>query len=204
MENNQKYAIICLITLILTIPLFFGFYAEYLFISEFSLYTLFVFLGGLFVLLSIGELIDMFGFTKDSLEIIKKHDVIDALIEKRNRLTTFSLFLITMIMEELIFRNYLINLFIHTVKLHVVLGIFTSSLIFSLYHIHTWFTYKNLRISVIYIINSFLLGLFNGLMFLTLGFITCIIIHTSLAFLFYYNLYKRYFKKDKIKNSRNQ
>jgi len=204
LENNQKYAIICLITLILTIPLFFGFYAEYLFISEFSLYTLFFFLGGLFVLLSIGELIDMFGFTKDSLDIIKKHDVIDALIEKRNRLTTFSLFLITMIMEELIFRNYLINLFIHTVKLHVVLGIFTSSLIFSLYHIHTWFTYKNLRISVMYIINSFLLGLFNGLMFLTLGFITCIIIHTSLAFLFYYNLYKRYFKKDKIKNSRNQ
>ncbi len=203
MENRQKYYIICLNTLILTIPLFFGFYAEYLFIREFSLYTLFTFLGGLFVLLSIGELIDMFGFTKDSLEIIKKHDVIDVLIEKRNRLITFSLFLITMIMEELIFRNYLINLFIHTIKLNIVLGIFTSSFIFSLYHIHTWFTYKNLRISVIYLINSFLLGLFNGLMFLTLGLIACIIIHTSLAFLFYYNLYKRYFKNDKIKNSRD-
>ena len=198
LENNQKYTIICLITLILTIPLFFGFYAEYLFISEFSLYTLFVFLGGLFVLLSIGELIDTFGFTKDSLDIIKKHDVIDVLIEKRNRLPIFSLFLITMIMEELIFRNYLINLFIHTVKLHVILGIFISSLVFSLYHIHTWFNYKDLRISVIYLINSFLLGLFNGFIFLTLGLITCVIIHTSLAFLFYYNLYKRYFKKEKI------
>jgi len=198
LENNQKYAIICLITLILTIPLFFGFYTEYLFINEFNLYTLVIFLGGLLVLLSIGELIDMFGFTKDSLNIIKKHDVIDVLIEKRNRLPTFSLFLITMIMEELIFRNYLINLFIHTIKFHVILGIFISSLIFSIYHIHTWFNYKDLRISGIYIINSFLLGLFNGYIFLTLGLITCIIIHTSLAFLFYYNLYKRYFKKEKI------
>jgi membrane protease YdiL (CAAX protease family) len=198
LESIQKYTTICLITLILTIPLFFGFYAEYLFISEFSLYTLFIFLGGLLVLLSIGELIDMFGFTKDSLDIIKKHDVIDVLIEKRNRLPIFSLFLITMIMEELIFRNYLINLFIRTVKLQTILGIFISSLTFSLYHIHTWFYYKDLRISVIYLINSFLLGLFNGYIFLTLGLITCIIIHTSLAFLFYYNLYKRYFKKEKI------
>jgi len=140
----------------------------------------------------------MFGFTKDCLDIIKKHDVIDVLIEKRNRLPIFSLFLITMIMEELIFRNYLINLFIRTVKLQIILGIFISSLIFSLYHIHTWFVYKDLRISVIYLINSFLLGLFNGYIFLTLGLITCIIIHTSIAFLFYYNLYKRYFKKEKI------
>lgn len=194
MENNQKYTIICLITLILTIPLFFGFYIEYLFISEFSLYTLFIFLGGLFILLSIGELIEMFGFTEDSLDIIKKHDVIDVLIEKRNRLAIYSLFLITMIMEELIFRNYLINLFIRTLNLHVILVIFISSLVFSLYHIHVWFNYKDLRIFVIYLINSFLLGLFNSIMFLTLGLITCIIIHSSLSFLFYYNLYKRYFK----------
>ena len=198
LEDNQKYAIICLISLILTIPLFFDFYTEYLFISEFSLYTLFFFLGGIFILLSIGELIDMFGFTKDSLDIIKKHDVIDVLIEKRNRIAIFSLFLITMIMEELIFRNYLINLFIHTLKLQVILGIFLSSITFSLYHIHIWFNYKDLRIFVIYLINSFLLGLFNSIMFLTLGLITCIIIHTSLAFLFYFNLYKRYFKKEKI------
>ncbi len=202
LENNQKYAIICLITLILTIPLFFDFYVEYLFISEFSLYTLFIFLGGLFVLLSIGELIDVFGFTKENLDIIKKHDIIDALIEKRSRLAIIFLFLITMIMEELIFRNYLINFFIRTLKLHVILGIFISSLAFSFYHIHIWFNYKDLRIFVIYFINSFLLGLFNGIMFLTLGLITCIIIHTSLAFLFYYNLYKRYFKEEKIQSSR--
>ena len=202
LENNQKYAIICLITLILTIPLFFDFYVEYLFISEFSLYTLFIFLGGLFVLLLIGELTDIFGFTKDNLDIIKKHDVINVLIEKNNRLTIISLFLITMIMEELIFRNYLINLVINTLKLHVILGIFISSTVFSLYHIHTWFVYKDLRIFVIYLINSFLLGLFNSIMFLTLGLITCIIIHTSLAFLFYYNLYNRYFKEEKIISSR--
>ena len=198
LEHNQEYTIKCLITLILTIPLFFGFYADYLFISEFSLITLFIFLGGIFVLLSIGELIDIFGFTKDNLEIIKKHDVIYVLVEKQKRIVILSLFLITMMMEELIFRNYLIILLIRTLNLHEFLGIFISSLVFSLYHVHIWFKFRDLRIFVIYLSYSFFLGLFNGLMLLTLGLITCIIIHTCLSFLFYYNLYNRYFKREKI------
>ncbi|MHA1930963.1 MAG: CPBP family intramembrane glutamic endopeptidase [Promethearchaeota archaeon] len=194
MEKKRKYIIIIIVFLILTIPMFFGVYVETIFLEVSNLYVIIVLFGGFIVLLSLGELTDKHGFNIESLEAIKDHDVIQSLTDKKNRLSILILFIITMIMEELIFRYYLINLLFHTLDLSVVLVLIVSSLFFSLYHIHTWFTYKNIRILGIFLSNSFLLGLFLGYIFLNLGFLYCIVIHSIIAFLFYFNLVNRYFK----------
>ncbi len=194
MEKKTKYTIIVIVFLILTIPIVFGVYVETIFLHVSNLYAILVLFGGLFVLLSVGELIDIYGFNIKSLEAIKMHDVIKSLTEKENRFSTLLLFIITMIMEELIFRYYLISILFHSLHLSIVLVLIISSLIFSLYHIHTWFAFKNIRILGIFLSTSFLLGLLLGYVFITLGFFYCIIIHSIIAFLFYFNLVNRYFK----------
>jgi len=194
LEKKRKHIIIIVVFLLLTIPIFFGIYVDTIFLQVSNLYVIIISFGGLIVLLSVGELTDRYGFNVESLEAIKDHEVIQALTEKKSRLKILILFIITMIMEELIFRYYLISLLFHTLDLNIVMALIISSLFFSLYHIHTWFSYKNLKILVIFLSNSFLLGLFLGYVFLTLGFFYCIIIHSILAFIFYFNLVNRYFK----------
>ncbi|MHA2281942.1 MAG: CPBP family intramembrane glutamic endopeptidase [Promethearchaeota archaeon] len=194
MEKKIKNITIVVVFLLLTIPIFFGTYVETIFLQVSNLFAIIVLFGGLFVLISLGELIDVYGFDIKSLEAIKKHNVIQALIEKEKILSTLMLFIITMIMEELIFRYYLTNILFHSLDLNIVLALIISSLFFSLYHIHTWFTYKNMRIVGIFLGNSFLLGLLLGYIFLNLGLFYSIIIHSIIAFLFYFNLVNRYFK----------
>lgn len=195
LEKNKKYIIISIVSLLLILPMFFGLYIENLFTQIINIYTLLVLFGGLVVLLTLGELMDIFVLDTKSLELIKEHDVIQALITKKKRLVLFSLFLITMIMEELIFRYYFLSLLFHSLTLDLILVLSISSLVFSLYHIHIWFTYKNLRIFGIFFINSFLLGFLLGFIFLTLGFFFCVLVHSLVALLFYLNLFNRYFKK---------
>jgi membrane protease YdiL (CAAX protease family) len=194
LEKKRKYILIVVVFLVLTIPIFFGIYVETIFLQVSNLYAFFVLFGGLVIFLSLGEVIDIYGFNIESLEAIKKHDVIQSLTEKKNRLNTVVIFIITMIMEELIFRYYLINILFHSLNLSSILALILSSLFFSFYHIHTWFSFKNVRVLIIFLSNSFLLGLFLGFIFLTLGFFYCIVIHSIIAFLFYFNLVNRYFK----------
>ncbi|MHA2035961.1 MAG: CPBP family glutamic-type intramembrane protease [Promethearchaeota archaeon] len=194
MEINRKYLIICVVSLFLILPVFFGLYVENLFLQVSNLYTLLVLFGGLIVLVSLGELMDIFGFNKESLELIKDHDIIKSLISKKNRLGILVLFLMTMIMEELIFRYYLISVLYDTLNLNIFIVLLISSVLFTLYHIHIWFKFRNIRILGTFLCNSFLLGFFLGFIFLTLGFFACVIIHSLLAFLFYLNLFNRNFK----------
>ena len=198
MQDKQKYLKISIITLILILPIFFGVYVENLFVKVFNLYAFLTLMGGLVIVLSIGEITDNYGFTSESLKIMKEHDVLHTLINKENRLMILFLFILTMVMEELVFRFYLIGFLTQTLGLSIIIVLFISSISFSLYHIHTWFTYKDLRILVIYLSNSFLLGLFLGFIFITLGIVLCIIFHSLLGFLFYFNLYRRYFKGEPV------
>jgi len=200
LEKNRKYIIISVISLLLILPMFFGLYVENIIPQAINLYTFLIIFGGLIVLFTLGELIDIFGFNTESLELIKEHDVIQALITKKKRLVILSLFLLTMIMEELIFRYYLLSFLFHSLNLDFILVLIISSLFFSLYHFHTWFTFKNLRILGIFLIISFLLGLFLGFIFITLGFFICVIIHSLFALLFYFNLFNRYFKTKENQN----
>ncbi|MFW9818580.1 MAG: type II CAAX prenyl endopeptidase Rce1 family protein [Candidatus Thorarchaeota archaeon] len=172
----------------------FGVYKQYIFLCVWdSLFILLVVMG--FVLLiTLGKLIEIFIFNNDNIELMRKHDVMNALINKENRIVIWLFFPLTMIMEELIFRYYLIGFLINSLNYEVISVILVSSVIFSLYHIHTWFSFRNLTILLINLGYPFLMGLYIGYIFINLGILPCILIHYILAFFLYFNLYKRYFK----------
>lgn len=190
----KKSTIICILTVILAIPIFFGVYTEFLIEVEVNLYIILIIILGLFLLLLIGWIINSFGFNKVDIELMRNHNVIQALINGNN-INLWFFFPITMIMEELLFRYYLLSFLALTLQIEITTSILTSSIGFSLYHIHTWFSFKNSKILLINLSYTFLLGLFNGYIFFTLGFIPCIIFHYLIALCLYYNLYRKNFKK---------
>lgn len=194
MQNIKKYLTITIIVIILIIPIMFGFYNEYLTYNVLIYYEILTIIVGFLILLLFGKLIELYAYDEKSIQMMKQHDVIDTLIENKNKSVLLIFFPLTMVMEELIFRYYVVGFLLIQLQLEVFWGIFISSVIFSLYHIHTWFSYKNIRISIIYIGYSFFMGLFLGYILLTVGIFPCILIHCSLAFMMYFSIYKKHFK----------
>lgn len=199
MINIKKYIIICIITIILTIPIFFRVFIEYFLIRGINLASILVLFLGISILLLIGILIEIYVYDSHLFELIKNHDVINVLISKNNRVLVLIFFSITMIMEELIFRYYSIGILHSLLNLNYYLTILISSIAFSLYHIHIWFSFKNLKLLLINLIYPFLMGLYLGFIFFSFGFISCVIAHYTIAFFMHYNLYRRYYK-NKTKN----
>lgn len=199
MRNIKKYIIICIITILLTIPIFFRVFIEYFLIRAIDLASILILLLGIPSLLLIGILIEMFVYDSHLFELIKNHDVINALINKKNRVFILIFFSITMIMEELIFRYYSIGILDSLLNLNYYLTILISSVAFSIYHIHIWFSFKSLKLLLINLIYPFLMGLYLGYIFLSYGYFSCFIAHFIIAFLMHYNLYRRY-KNNKFKN----
>jgi len=186
-----KYITITFVVTLLIIPLFFGIYIDFLFVSEFSLCVILFLLIGFLFLVGLGKLIEILMYNDKSKEMMKQHDVIKALLNGNDIIVLLVFFPLTMIMEEFIFRYYLVGILLHQLKLEIILAVLISSAIFSLYHLHIWFKFKNLKILVSYLISSFLLAIYNGYLLITLGIFACIIVHTSLVFILYYNLYKK-------------
>ncbi|MFW9899393.1 MAG: type II CAAX prenyl endopeptidase Rce1 family protein [Candidatus Thorarchaeota archaeon] len=199
MEKIRKYTLLTTLCVILIIPIFFGIYIEYLYVRNLNLFVILILLFSMLMLLLIGKLIGIYGYDNESIEKMRKHDVIEALINKTNKLRLWLFFPIIMVIEELIFRYYCIGFLINQIDLDVISAIVISSLIFSLFHIHLWFSYKNFRILLINLSYSFLLGLFNGYIFITLGLFPCIGIHYALAILLYYEIYRKNFKNKILK-----
>ena len=134
------------------------------------------------------------GFNEVSLLKMEKHEVIRALREKKI-ISLITFFPITILTEELIFRYYLIGFLLLQIQLGEIVSIFISSGVFSLYHLHVWFTFKNPRILIGYLAYSFLLGLLTAYLLLTLGLIFCFILHFSLVFLIYIRIHTIIIKK---------
>ena len=191
LELSKKYLTITFAVIILIVPLFFDIYTEYLFINDLSLFSLAYLLLGFVLLLVLGKVIEVFMYKGVSKENMKHHDVINALLNKDSKIILLVFFPLTMIMEEFIFRYYLIGYLINQLKLEILIVILISSIIFSLYHIHIWFRFKDFKIFVVYLIFSLFLGIYNGYILLSLGIFACIITHSILVFLLYYNLYKK-------------
>jgi len=195
LEKLRKYALILIVFIILIVPPFLGIYQKYFYIREFDVYVVLILIFGFIIFLTISKLIEVYAYNDESIGVIKKQDIINAFISKKNLIVIWIFFPIIMIIEELIFRFYIIAILINQVELEALVAVFISSLVFSLFHIHTWFSYRSIRILLVNLIFPFLLGLFNGYIFLTMGIIPCIIIHYIIVLDLYYNLYKRYFKK---------
>jgi len=196
LDKIRKYTLIVIIFIILIVPTFLGYYWEYFFIREFDVYVVLILIFGFIIFFIMGKLIEIYAYNDNRIEVLKKHDIINAFISKKNRIVIWIFFPIIMIIEELIFRFYTLIFLVNQIELKALVAVFISSLVFSLFHIHTWFSYRSLRILLVNLIFPFLLGLFNGYIFLTIGIIPCIIIHYIIVLNLYYNLYKRYFKND--------
>lgn len=194
MRKIRKYIVICSLFIILTIPIFFGVYIEYLIVHHINWVIILILTLGLFLLFFIGKFIEIFGYNKNNIKIMEEQDVINSFINKNNKLIIWFFFPMIIIIEELVFRYYAIGLLVHILKLELIIVLFISSLIFSLYHIHIWFRYKNLTILLVNLGYSFLMGLYIGYVFVKLGIIACILIHYILVLYLYYNIYRRYFK----------
>ena len=191
MKLGKKYLAIISTVILLLIPIFFGIYANFLTVSEISLEIMLLLLIGFVLLLALGKVMEMFLYGKKSKEKMKQHDVIRAFLNEEGKIVLLVFFPLTMIMEELIFRYYLIGFLLSPLNLEIISTIMISSLIFSLYHVHTWFRLKDLKILISYLIFSFILGIYNAYLLFTLGIFACIIVHFSLVFMMYYNLYKK-------------
>ena len=191
MELSKKNLTITFVVIILIVPLFFDIYTEFLFINDFSIFNLAYLLIGFVLLLVLGKVMEIFMYKGVSKEVMKNHDVINALLNKDGKIILLVFFPLTMMMEEFIFRYYLIGYLINQLKLEILIVILISSIIFSLYHIHIWFRFKDFKIFVVYLIFSLFLGIYNGYILLSLGIFACIITHSILVFLLYYNLYKK-------------
>ena len=191
MKFGIKYLAITVVVILLLIPTFFGIYINFLIVSELSLGVLLFLLIGFIFLLGIGKVMETLMYSERSKELMKQHDVIKALVNGNDIIVLLVFFPLTMVMEEFIFRYYLVGILLYQLKLGLILAILISSVIFSLYHLHIWFKFKNLKILISYLISSFLLAIYNAYLLITLGIFVCIITHTILVFVLYYNLYKK-------------
>ena len=191
LKFEKKYLTIAIVVILLTIPIFFGIYIDFLILSELSLGVMLFLLIGFLSLLGLGKVMELLMYRERSREFMKQHDVIKALLNGNEIKVLLVFFPLTMVMEELIFRYYLIGVLLYQLKLSLTLAILISSMIFSLYHFHIWFRFKDLKILISYLISSFLLGIYNAFILLSLGIFACIIVHTILVFILYYSLYKK-------------
>lgn len=182
--------------IVLIIPIFFGVFNQYLILGQINLIDIIYLVFGFTVLLLIGFLISINLYDNKSIELMKNHDVINSLITRNNRIVLILFFPLTMIMEELIFRYYLLGILLIELKLETLASVLISSLIFSLYHIHFWFRFKNLRIMITYIVYSFLLGLLTAYILITFNIFISVFAHYIIVFAIYFLLFKKKYKNE--------
>lgn len=175
------------ILMVLLIPLFFGFRVNYLIplTIHFTFWDILLVLFGSLILLILGYFIIIQAYDKKDLESMKSHEVVNGFLahEYTSFLITFS---VTMIMEELIFRFYILGLL--DLFLDFDIAILLGSVIFSLYHIHVWFAFRSYRILGSYLIFAFLLGLLTGFVYFKLGLMVCILIHFGIVLIIYWKM----------------
>jgi hypothetical protein len=190
-EFNIKHYLILISVIFCMIPPFFGTFIKLIVISQFNVFILSLIIIGLIILYLMGKAFEKYGYTPETLKLMSQHDLISALLNKNNKMVLFFFFPLTMVMEEFLFRFYSIGILYIVINLGTLESILVSSLIFSIYHLHFWFKFKNRRLTIIFIIFSFFLGLLNGFVLLTIGLPFCVLIHYLLAFILYLNISKK-------------
>jgi membrane protease YdiL (CAAX protease family) len=195
--NQIKYLSITLATCFLLIPIFFGFYKELLFGRGVNLLFVISTVFLVLALLCFAKIVEIYGYDEETVNLMQFHEVIYGLITKRNKAILWIFFPLTMVMEELIFRYYLIGFIVFQLRSEEIYAIIVSSIIFALYHVHFLLKFRNARIVIIFVGFSFLLGLLNGFILLNIGLFPCILVHYLIALLTYYSFYRRYFKNKK-------
>jgi len=176
-----------IIFLVLIIPLFFGYQIEYVILisGNFWIYFISIIIG--FISFLSGYLV-IIHFGKDSLDALKMNPVFQNFETKKLGCALLN-FALLMIIEELVFRFYLFVI----LKLEIgeIWGVIVSSIIFSIYHIHIYFQYKDLKLTLIFILFSLILGLYLSFIFIHFGLIGAFLVHFIVVFLIYYFVWKK-------------
>lgn len=124
---NLKLALL----MILLIPIFFGFRVEFLmpFSLQSTVFDIIIIVAASAGLLFFGYFIIIRTLDEEAIKIMHEHEVVNAFINKKAKpiLINFS---ITMVLEELIFRFYIIGVL--DLFLGYLIALFLSSIIFSL------------------------------------------------------------------------
>lgn len=76
----KKSTVISSISIVLIIPILFGVYTENFIVRDADLYTILLLILGFSLLLFIGKIINYFGFNNYDIELMRRHDVINAFI----------------------------------------------------------------------------------------------------------------------------
>ncbi|MHA1819928.1 MAG: CPBP family intramembrane glutamic endopeptidase [Promethearchaeota archaeon] len=129
-----------------------------------------------------------------SINRFKNHIIIRSIREK-DFFVLYFIFPLMMVFEELLFRGYIYVFFYKIIGLNVNLSILVISTIFSLYHIHIWFEFKDKAILFSFLINSFILGMICGYILIGLGLLCSILVHLSGIYPIFYKIYQSLYKK---------
>ena len=104
MIKIRKYVILGLLLIALLIPMFFGIYIKYLFITEVNSSVIFILFFGLLIFLLLNKLIAVYSYNNKSFQAIKEQDVINAFMSRNNKVIIWIFLPMIMAIEELIFR----------------------------------------------------------------------------------------------------
>lgn len=144
----------------------------------------------LIVLVPIIGLIIIPNYLKNSLSKFKNHIMTNALIEK-DWYNIIIVFTCTMIFEELIFRGLILVSLFSIFEISQIGSIILSSVIFSLYHLHTWPTFHDKKITIVFMLFSLVLGLICGYFLFLFGYVSCILFHWLSVILIYTRIVKK-------------
>lgn len=151
----------------------------------------------LFIILSFAGIIIIAKFMGKSIIKMENHIVVGALRES-NRFVIWFVFPMTMVFEEVLFRAMLLGSLISYGGLSQWAAILTGAVIFSLYHLHTWPSFKDWRITLSFMGFSFILGIACGYFMFIIGIIGAIALHWFSVFLIFQDIFTK-IERDKPK-----
>ena len=193
LKKHNKDILIIVVVLISLIPLFFGYNVRNIILFSFNPIQFLYIMSGIALLFLLGRVIFWKLIDEKSISKMKDHELIESFINNNEKWVKWVMFPLTMVMEELVFRFYVITILIDLIVLNSNLAVIISSSIFSVYHIHFWFRYNDFRIFLAFLILSFFLGVLNGYVFIYYGLIPCFLIHYGMAFELYFYLYRKFY-----------
>ena len=92
LEKIRKYTLISITFILLIVPIFLGIYNEYFFIREFDVNVVLILIFGFIIFLTIGKLIEVYAYNDENIGVIKKQDIVNAFISKKNLIVIWFFF----------------------------------------------------------------------------------------------------------------
>lgn len=143
---------------------------------------------GLFILITLIGISLIARYLGKDIIVFEKHPVVEGL-KSGNKFSVWLIFPITMVFEEILFRGFLLGGISYIPELgNSWISIILSAVIFSLYHIHTWFTFKNKKVTLTFMSFSLVLGLCCGYYLFKVGIFGAILLHWFSVFLIFQDI----------------